>query len=557
MTTVTREQQTLTQINPRRRMVAPAGAAAPPAFEVDDEPIADDDESSDDSPHPLTSYSNPNRVRWVPALCVIDEISIAKVRAWDAKEDALKIIQWRIIVQRHGLPEGGGRDAATWITELDQQRDPSDTFADLTRETIRDMYGPGKYRAWLYAAVEDDKTGVVGFPHRRCVRWAAGARTRAHAAAPAAPAPAHVEQPRTAPAPRAVPLALSSAPSSFVEEMQLLELKSRLAREEREAAERAEDRRIARAREEQAAADREDDRRRTRDREEAERRDREDDRRRTRDRDELDRRREEEDRARKRESDLEVRLLELKSKQLAGDMTPLAQLKSMREMMIEADGVFGAGKSSESGAGERIGSMLIESLSPQVPKVMEMVGQILTDREATNRALQLTNARIAEMEAHMRANGLRARIASPAAAPPPAPAAQHADPRVRVTQAPAQSPAPQAVPVSAPPAAAGPPAPHVEPIPITVAAPDPEPPPAVSHVPGPGLVELPLALAPDAPCPACGVANGCVHFPPDAEDEENDDDFCDKCGDACTHDESTFGPDGCDACPPCTHGDGE
>jgi hypothetical protein len=553
------EPQNLTRINPRRRMVPPAGPLplplVPQAFEAasedDDEPIADDlDEAP---PHPLTSYSDPSRVRWNPALCLIDEIPIEKVRRWDATEDGLKIMQWRIVVQRHGVPEGGGRDAAQWLTLFDQQRDPGDTFADVTRESLRDAFGPGKFRAWLYAAVEDPKTGVVGFPHRRCVRWGAQARVAARPAASgafaaspvAAAAPARAAEPRPALVPG----------SSFAEQMQMLEIKARIAREEREAAERSEDRRIARMREEREAADREDERRRARDRDDQERRDREEDRRRTRDREELDRRREDEDRARKRENDLEVRLVDLKSKQLASNADPLAQLKSMRDMIVEADGVFGSGEKS-SAASSRVSEMLIEAISAHAPKIMEIAGQIITDRENTNRALQIMNARIAEMQAQRARPGgpAAAAVSAPqASAPkaPAAPAAQHADPRIRVVQ----NPAPPAAPVSSSPAAAGVPAPVAAPPPVpTVAA----APVAVSSVPAPGLVELPLSLDPSIPCPACGVVGGCVHFPPDEEDdEEDDDDFCDLCADACTHDESTYGPDGCAQCPDCAHGGDE
>ncbi len=502
--------QKLTPINPRRRVVAPS---PPQPFEVAE---VDEDEDTPGALHPITSYSNPDRVRWVPALCLLDELAPKKVREWDAIEDKLTIRSWRMVVQKHGDQQ--------WQTVIDRECGPDENFADITREFLRNSYGPGRYRGVCYALVEDERTGVIGHKHRRDFPFALAAPLQVQA--PIAQAP--IMPPRAASSGFAPP-----QPSSFLEYVQFQEMQARIAREALDAAERAEERRLARERSEEERREREEERRERRTRDEQERREREEERRIARERAEEERREREDDRRERRAKDLEMRLIEFKAKQIE-NVDPLVQLKSMREMMIEANKVFGTGSDSADGSSggtaERLVGTFTTALEPHVPDILKTVQQFLTDRQRMAHALEVTNAEIARLNAER---------------------------ALRAQNVPAVAVRPIAVPV---PRAAAPSQPKPQPAVPTVTQPETPSAKQSIKVPAPFTSEGPEELPEGAPCPACGSLEGCEHFPATVIEEstaaeDDDDDYCEACGEACKHDEATFVDGECQECPPCPHGD--
>lgn len=478
----------------RRRLVgtlsasSSAAAAAPPplAFAPDEGAGGAGDEDENEGagvPHdPLRSA----------AMCPIlwdvwHAIDAQRVERLDALILALgdEIHRWRLVIHKHAAQEGSTRRTWQCVGSFEDHR-------DATIEAIRTVYGPGRYRAHLYAVRSDDggrdyneQALVFGFG------IAAPATPSASVArSPAAPAAPPIAPPAS-PAPvggalPGLPSALASA--SLTEQLAYLQATTQIELARTEAEERREERRARAQREEDDRRELAEERRRARQREEDERRDRDEDRRRARQRDEDERRERDEEKRAQRQRDLEARVLDMREQQIAQARSPLESLKSYRATIEEVRDLFGADGGKDRGSLSSILSLLGEGLGPHVPRLLEIAGTAINNKQRIDlMETQIQAALAAEQYRHN-----PPRVGAP---PPPAPAApaQHADGRIEVTPASSASSAPA-------PAAPPPPPATGDDLPASGPAEGAAPAPALAVV-----APAPAELAPAAVAAAAGV----------------------------------------------------
>lgn len=517
-----------------RRIVPPAHQRAQQdAAQV--ETVVDDEPNEDGLYDHPSNYVKPGARRWHLTLCSLEEVKPSKVREWDERENGKEIVRWRVQLRR--LDPAPGSEKTKWNTVSDETRASTASWDDLTIDYIRDTFGPGAYRVHCYPIVLDEHE--VAF-HLQARVYSVGVLPKLAPKVDAPPA-----APQLAPAVRSE---ATMKPSSFQEWVQWQEIQQR-------AEERAEDRRIRLMRDEEEREerrarlrrddderrDREEDRRRARAREDEDRRDREDQRRRERAKEEREEREREEDRKTRRAEKIALDAAELARTERAD---PVKHLEQQMKLLENAKTLFGGDSEPSPKGAMAMFAQLADMAKPLGPVLDGVMKRIVGDMAMSDRQkiaeleLQVRSAR-AELEFQRMRAGATPAAPAPAAPPPK----QHADSRIKVTEVP-----PQPKPAEAEPS---------PPVGVEVKSAD-----APDLKPG-DYIKAPDELPPGAPCPACGLTDGCEHYPADAaseatEEGEDDEEDCDRCPECPHGDDAPTNDEGdCTLCPPCPHDDEE